>query len=351
MGQFYDGGKLLSLVDINGELPELYICTSNRSAGKTTFFGRYLVKKFLSKGEKFCLLYRYSYEISDVADKFFKDIGQLFFPNFDMVTKSRARGIYHELFLRDATIEDTGINCGYAISLNSADQIKKYSHLLSDVQTILFDEFQSETNHYCSNEIQKFISVHTSIARGQGKQVRRVPVIMLSNTVTLLNPYYIQLGIANRLKKETKFLRGEGYVLEQGNVESASISQKSSAFNRAFSSSEYVAYSAQSIYLNDNETFVEKIEGRSRYICTLKYLGCEYAIREYVDKGILYCDKRPDISSPNKITVTTNDHDINFVMLKRYSVFLESLRYYFNHGCFRFKDLSCKDAVLKALSF
>ena len=37
MGKYYDGTKLLSLQDINGNKPEIYMCTSNRSAGKTTF--------------------------------------------------------------------------------------------------------------------------------------------------------------------------------------------------------------------------------------------------------------------------------------------------------------------------
>ena len=34
MPQFYDGTKLLSLNDINGNKREIYICTFNRSAGK-----------------------------------------------------------------------------------------------------------------------------------------------------------------------------------------------------------------------------------------------------------------------------------------------------------------------------
>ena len=34
---FYDGTKLLSMTDLNGDKPEIYICTSNRSAGKTTW--------------------------------------------------------------------------------------------------------------------------------------------------------------------------------------------------------------------------------------------------------------------------------------------------------------------------
>ena len=36
MGDFYDGTKLLSLMDTNGNKPEIYMCTTNRSGGKTT---------------------------------------------------------------------------------------------------------------------------------------------------------------------------------------------------------------------------------------------------------------------------------------------------------------------------
>lgn len=60
MTKYYDGTKLLSLKDLNGRTPEIYICTSNRSAGKTTFFNRYLIKKFKNNNEKFLLLYSHS---------------------------------------------------------------------------------------------------------------------------------------------------------------------------------------------------------------------------------------------------------------------------------------------------
>ena len=43
--KYYDGTKLLSLNDIDGNRPEIYICTSNRSAGKTTWFNRYVVRR------------------------------------------------------------------------------------------------------------------------------------------------------------------------------------------------------------------------------------------------------------------------------------------------------------------
>lgn len=342
--KYYDGTKLLSLKDINGNKPEIYMCTTNRTGGKTTYFGRLCVNAFLKKGEKFGLIYRYNYELDNVVEKFYKDIGSLFFHGHEMTAKRRASGIFHELFLDDKS-------CGYALSLNSADQIKKYSHLFNDIERMIFDEFQSETNHYCSDEVKKLLSIHTSIARGQGEQVRYVPVYMLSNTVSIINPYYIEMGISERLRDDTKFLRGDGFVLEQGYIDSASKAQKESGFNRAFSRNSYVAYSSECVYLNDNKAFIEKPLTKGRYLATLKYHGKDFGIREYPEEGIIYCDDRPDSSFTTKITVTTDDHEINYVMLKRNDLFLSNLRWYFERGCFRFKDLRCKECVLKALSY
>nr|DAL57841.1 MAG TPA_asm: Terminase [Caudoviricetes sp.] len=344
MGNYYDGTKLLSMLDLNGKKPEIYMCTTNRTGGKTTYFGRLCVNRFLDKGEKFGLIYRYNYELDDVADKFFKDLKGLFFPDKTMTAKKRAKGIFQELFINDKS-------CGYAIALNSSDSIKKYSHLFSDITRMIFDEFQSESNHYCTDEITKFLSVHTSIARGQGEQVRYVPVFMLANQVSIINPYYVAMGICNRLNGETKFLRGDGYVLEQGFIESASDSQKESGFNRAFKENNYVAYSSENVYLNDNYSFIEKPTGKSRYICTLKYKGNDFGVKEFAESGFIYCDDKPDSTFPMKITVTTDDHSINYVMLKRNDFFLSNLRYLFERGCFRFKDMRCKEAILNALSY
>lgn len=344
MQKFYDGTKLLSLMDINGNKPEIYICTSNRNAGKTTYFSRLCVNRFLKHGEKFAILYRFKYELDDCAENFFKDIGTLFFKDHEMTSKSKANGIYHELYLDK-------ISCGYGISINSADQLKRRGHLFSDVSRILFDEFQSETNHYCDNEIRKFMSIHTSIARGGGDNIRYLPVYMLSNPVSILNPYYVHLDISKRLTDNVKFLRGAGYVVEQGYVDYAAENQKKSGFNQAFSNSDYLAYAAEGVYLNDIKSFIDKPQGQGRYLATIKYMGKEYAVREYAHEGIVYCDDKVDKTFADKLVVTTEDHNINYVMLHRNSLFITMLRNYFEHGAFRFKDLDCKNAILKTLSY
>ena len=344
MNEYYDGTKLLSLKDISGRTPEIYICTTNRTGGKTTYFNRLVVNRFLKNGQKFALLYRYKYEVDNIAEKFFKDIQSLFFPTYKMTEKSRSKGVYKELFLNEKS-------CGYAFAINEAEQIKKHSHLLSDVSCILFDEFQSESNIYCNKEIIKFQSIHTSIARGQGKHIRYVPVFMLSNAITLLNPYFTEFGISNRLQKNTKFLKGNGFVMEQGFIKNASESQKESGFNRAFAESRYTEYASENVYLNDNNTFIENVSGKCRYLATIRYNGKDYGIREYEEKGIIYCDSKADSTYKNKIAVTTDDHNVNYIMLKNNSFFIANMRYYFENGCFRFKDLKCKECVMRMLSY
>ena len=349
--KYYDGTKLLSLLDLNGRKPEVYICTSNRTGGKTTYFNRLMVNRFLKNGSKFILLYRYNYELDGVADMFFKDIKGLFFPNYTMKSIKQAKGVYHDLYLVDTRIiDDPGLHCGYAIAINNADAIKKKSHLFSDAEAMLFDEFQSESNNYCPNEVQKFISVHTSIARGQGEMTRYLPVYMLSNPVSLINPYYTALKISHRLKSDTKFLRGNGFVLEQGWVQNASDAMKSSAFNQAFEDNKYIAYATENVYLNDNYAFIEPPEGNSKYICTIRYMDKDYAIRAYAQKGIVYCDNTPDMTFKYKISVTTEDHRINYVMLQNNDLFITGLRKYFEKGCFRFRTLECKEAVMALVS-
>lgn len=344
MSDYYDGSKLMSLQDINGDKPEIYICTSNRSAGKTTYFSRFLVNRYLKFGEKFMIMYRFNYELDDCANKFFKDIETLFFNGHVMESKRKASGIYHELFL-------DGNSCGYAVSINSADQLKKYSHLFSDVIRMFMDEFQSETNHYCGDEMRKFISIHTSVARGQGKQVRYVPVYMVGNPVSVINPYYVEMGISVRLRDDTRFLRGDGYVLEQGFVSSASEAQKESGFNRAFSKNSYVAYSSQCVYLNDNKSFIGKPNGIGKYLATIKYKNGIFSVKEYAEEGYIYVDDKVDNDFPYKITVTTDDHAVNYVMLKKNDLFIDNMRYFFERGSFRFKDLRCKEAILNVLSY
>lgn len=340
---YYDGTTLLNTKDINKGIPEIYISTGNRTAGKTTYFNRYVVNRFIKHGEKFIILYRYSYECKGCAEKFFSDIQGLFFKGYTMTEKTFFNGIFTRLYLNDVV-------CGYALALNDADKIKKYSHLFTDAKRFLFDEFQPESNVYLPDEISKFQSVHMSVARGQGQLVRYVPVIMISNFVTLLNPYYIAFGISERLRDDTKILRGDGFVLEQTLNVNASKAQQESAFNRAFKDSQYLKYASEIKYLNDNTAFIEKPNGHGTYLCTIKCEGKEYGIINY-DTGYIYVSDRADSSFRVKISLTVDDHNVGYVLANQYAGLIMTLRQCFQKGYFRFKNLQCKSVAINLLKY
>lgn len=344
MPDFYDGTKLLSMKDINGREPDIYLSTGNRSIGKTTWFNRYFVKDFIKRHKKFCLVFRWNYELSDCSEKFFKDIQRLFFPNYEMEEKRRANNIFVELFLNQQS-------CGYCVSLNNADALKKFSHLLSDVDKMLFDEFQSENNHYCPNEINKLLSIHTSIARGNGEQVRRVPLYMCANKVSIINPYFLSLGISDRLKDDTNYLKGDGFVLEQTFIESVATAQLDSAFNRAFKNEDYVAYAAQNVYLNDNTAFIERPSGMSNYIATVRSNNTDYSIRYYITEGIYYIDKNIDSDYKIKLSFNADSHTKDYIMVGTTSPYVIMLRGAFERGLVRFKNQECKSAFFDMLRY
>lgn len=347
--RYYNPDKLLNMKDLNGETPAIFISDGNRSSGKTTAFNHLLVDEFLQSGKKFCILNRYKYELEDVANKFFNVIQSLFYPDYVMTEKSAGGGIYKYLYLQHG--KDEPVNCGYAISMNSCDKLKKVGNVLCDTETIVFDEFQLESGSYCSNEIQKFQSVYHTIARGGGEQARYVRVILIGNSTSLMNPYYSAFGIVERLRDDTKFLRGDGWVMEHNFNPSSANAISSSVFSRAFSGTGYTEYATNNKYLRDSNTFIEQPSGYGKYLFTLKCEGREYGVLEYAKDGFIYVSDKPDSSSKFKIAVDLADHSTNYILLSRYDEYISKLRFFFDRGSIRFKNQRCKGAFLRMLNY
>lgn len=344
MAQYYDGTKLLSLKDKNDNNPSIYICVGNRTAGKSVYFKRLLLNSFIKKGQKFILLYRFTYELPSCAEMFFSDIGPLFFPTSEMEAVPIAKGLFFEMYFN-------GDICGYAVSLSSADAIKKYSAYFNDVENVFLDEFQSETEHYAPKEMTKFQSIIVTISRGHGKQFRDVRIFLVSNAVSIMNPYFVQFGIHKRLRNDTKFMRGDGWVMEYCYNESAATAIASSAFARAFQNSEYIGYAQTNVYLNDNTAFIEKMSGKHNYITTLVIDKKEYAVKQYEVNGntIFYVD---DVTEPCfcKLTFKGSDHNEGLMLINKNEMMMSSLRRVFDHGMMRFKDLECKNVMFDVMA-
>lgn len=343
---FYDGTKLISMKDKNGNEPEIYIATGNKSQGKTFFYNRLMVNKFLDKGEKFILLYRYAVELENCVEQFFGDIGPKKFPTYEMTSKRQAKGKFYSLFLNDKP-------CGFAISVNSADFVRKNAHYFNQCDNMLFDEFMPMSDYdYCPDEVNKFMMIHSSIARGEGKMYRPVKCYLVGNLISKINPYYVALNLHKDLPDNAKYYRGDGFVVEVCMNESAKKEQEQSAFNRAFSgmNNSIMKSDLEGTYARDSNNFVEKLTGSNQYLFTIVYDGVDYAIRQYTDLGLIYISDNADVSYPTKIAVTTADHDVNHIMLQSCQMQIVILRNLFNKGCVRFKNNMCKKAFLELVA-
>jgi len=325
MSKYYNGDKIRTILDRNGELPEIVIVEGNRSAGKTVNFNNYVFQQFLKHGQKFGLLYRYKYEISEVSNKFFKVIKDIYNYNGEFTEKSRAHGSYHELFYNDKS-------CGYAFALNAAEQVKKQSLEFTDIDYIIFDEFQSEYGNYASDEIIKFMSIFTSVARGKGKQHRYVRMFMLSNSIDMNNPYYNVWGISKKmLLNGSKFIRGNGYVLERNFNESAVEAMKQSSFLKAFANSAYYDnLTKKNNYLRNTDDLIllDYDLSEFRYYFTIKHnnklfgvwengelilitenVNSEFPRRYVLTRDNITTDNRYILINPKLVTILRNYFD------------------------------------------
>ena len=346
MGKYYDCNYLLTLKDRNGNLPDIYITDGNRTAGKTVSFKRRLVDTFLkSKTDvnQFYLIYRYKTDMQSLSESFFTDIKRLFYQAHEMTEKKLFDGAVVMLLLDEKP-------CGYCLPLSLSAKIKRMSSIFVTVAHGFFDEYQDENNTYLPNEIDKLMSIHTSIARGDGKQSRRVPLYMASNTVSMLNPYYQALGINKMLKRDTKILRGDGWVYERTYNENAAQAFTGSAFNRAFASSKYFGHAAENVYLNDNDALIARPSGANEYMLSIRYNNVWYSVRKY--NTCIYVSEGADETFPRRVCFNYTDViDDRAVMINSSNYIILTLRTYFHRGLMRFENLQCKNMMFDMLSF
>lgn len=322
--------------DINGNTPEILMVDGNRSAGKTTAFSRKLVNDFIISGKKFMLVYRYLNELNNISEAFFKDIRTLFFPGYDMTEKKRANGAYIELYLN-------GKECGYAAALNSAGKLKHYSHVFSDVNQMFFDEYQLENGFYLQDEIKKFISLHMTVARGQGQVVRFVPVYMCSNSITIFNPYYEAFRISGKINSNTKVLKGDGFVLLRLTIKEVAKEQEKSAFNRAFAESGYMQSAVDNSFLNDESYNILKED--LRYFQPLLVFRYEKKLYTIFTNGYKMHVKAGESAGVPTYGAAQQDRGQNYNSIRNSGVF-NRIRMYYRDGNLTFHTPDAKRAFL-----
>lgn len=341
--EYYDGTELLNKRDINGDKPEVYLVNSNRSDGKTTYFNRYFTNRYIKKNEQFMLIHRYNYQAADSHKKFFSELEKLFFKNYKMTIKplGMCKGV-HQLFLNNRL-------CGFSAGLNAAENIKEYSHLFSDVYRMKMDEYISENGVYTNHEVDKLISIHTSVARGNGQHRRYVPLFLIGNKVSLINPYFEALGIDEKMLPEEGFYRGSGFVGEVHYNTRAALAIEASGLIKAFKNNTYAQTLTTNEFMYDNAVHVIKMSlGEFNYMATLKLRRKKFAL--YGNNNMLYISNHYDPRYPVKLTDNLDEDGEGFENIRKYPNIMHQLETAVRNGYVRYESQICKNLFIKAVS-
>lgn len=344
--KYIDFKDVKKRTDLDGNEPSLIMISSNRSDGKTTAVLLEMLNNFKesNKKRKVVLIYRNQYELSS-SNMIFEDALYMY-PEYgkEMTIKSHANGLFYELFL-------DGESFGFSVYMKKPDAMKKYSAVFGDCDTFLLDEFQLENGDYLPGEFEKFQSLLISLMRGRGKQSRNVKVYLLGNNVSLLNPYYVKYGVYKRIRKNTKCIRGHGWIsYHHFNAYAAQQIKENPIFKDIAEDSKILTYSTSNSFLVDDYTFIKKPSGKQKYLFTILFDSKYYSCREYLEDGFIYVCKNYDPSYPLILSFQPSDHSNGTLMLRKNSFIWASIRdaYYGNY--LRFDDMETKNVIISILA-
>lgn len=341
MQKFYSNEKLMNSLDKNGEKPALYIvCSETRGPGKTFSFASLLLNNFIEKKEKFILFTRYKKDLGSIASGIFSEVIRQKFPDVILEEVIKMKGAFSEITYKST--KKTTI-CGYVIPLSACDDIKKVSSLFADCKICFFDEFQPiQSSTYLKDEVDLFINIHDSIARGGGSSVRYLPVILASNALDIYNPYFLRLGLTNKIQPETKFYKGEGLVFEKCDVEGLKEMHRDSAFHKAFKKE----HDASGWYVSDPS--IGKPQNKNmRYFATLIYENLYLGVYSIPSTGEYYIDMKGN-ENYNVVFNLTLNGKINTIFIDKTPLF-SYLRDAVKLGMVYFSNTAVKRIIFDAI--
>jgi len=211
-----------------------------RGKGKTYHF----TKKAIELGIKYkkvstIILVRYKEDLKGLTDGWWDIVAHLF-PDYSFQTTKRV--VYANNGLEKFPIAEF-------IPLREYIRAKRTPRPY--VKMIWFDEFLNEENDYLENEMKAFMSICDSVIRNRDD----CKVILTSNTITMLNPYFEYFGIT---KLEGQFTKGlHDSIVEFVAKDDEFIEfRKNTTFGSTIDGTEYGGFALEGKFLLDDTTNV-----------------------------------------------------------------------------------------------
>lgn len=316
-----------------------FMILGNRGCGKSYGTKKYAIERFLKYGEQFAYVRRSDKDLEKTNPKFFNDMYDVF-PD-------------HELKVKGMTYMCDGKIMGYAYSLSTS--LGEKSAPVPKVDFIIFDEFLVDTSvryqSYLPNEIYLIANLYETIARPL-EGGKRVPMFMLANVISVMNPYFLEFDIrlpSNKKKIATnKSRRIYMQIVDNPKYKKA---KQNSDFYDVIKGTSYEASAINNEFIRDKYDFIIPPPKKLHYMFTLlvkgKYFGVSFANSE----GYYYVSDKYDPNNNFIVTTLFEDHTPNTLMLKgaRKSPLFADLQQAFNIGRVFYRNLDCQQAVIESM--
>lgn len=328
---YYDYDKLMSY---NGMLN---FVVAERGVGKTYGAKKLAIKRFLRDGSQFIYVRRYNTELETSVNTFFDQLvsnNEFEGHKFKVVKKNKMTKFYCD-----------GHECGYAISLSTANILKSTS--FPYVKLIIFDEFMLDVGsyHYLRSEVTQFLELWETVAR-----LRDVPVIFLGNAVSTSCPYFSYFDIEIPYNSEFKTFKDGLIVFNYCKNEAYRAAKKDSKFGRIVEGTAYGDYAIDNKWLRDSGCFIKKKTGDCRMWSAVVINGKYYGVWRDWKTGEVYVSEDYDPQHPCVFAFNTSDHNERTVLQARRSPWFAILIKSYRAALLYFESQKIKQAVMPVLS-
>lgn len=287
-----------------------------RGGGKTFNTIKHCIERFEKTGEQFVYLRRRGVDLDDACSGT-KGGGDLF-------ADIRKEGYFKGIELKTAPDKSGGYNLyyddkimGYGRALSTA----RRSASLPLVKKIVFDEFliddtAGSNDRYLNHGKEMFLfnNFYETVARG-----RDIPCFFIGNAFSMVNPYFIELGIRISDIIENKIYKGKTWTLVFWRDPDFIAKRKQTQFFQATQNTRFSDHAYNNSFYLDRKDFIRKRGKDTQHQFSLVYMGKTYGVWVDWEKGRYFVSSKGAKTSREKtISLSLADNKPNNISIRRY---------------------------------
>ena len=283
----------------------------------------------------FVVLVRYIEDILAIKDGWWSIVEHLY-PNYRFSSKRRL------IYATNITTNETFV-IGEFVAINEYMRVKKTPRPY--VKLIFFDEFLNEENDYLNDEISKFMSVCDSIIRNRDD----VRVLMVSNTITLINPYFSYFGINKLNGRFTKGLHNS--IVEFTDSEEFIKFREKTKFGSTIVGTDYGNYALSGAFMLDDMTNVNENPPTKTKHYLFNIVLNENNIEVSLMNGLLYFSKSNDYTRRSYTPYVENAKTYHSTYVEKSFRYFKMIQKYFMQNRVMYQNLIIKNAIIEFMQY